>query len=89
MEFEWDPAKEAVNEEKHGIGFVDAMAVFDDPRRLEEDTTKPEHGEQRRRAIGRMGSIVVTVISTDRHGRRRLISARRASRDERSRYGQS
>ena len=89
MEFEWDPAKEAVNEEKHGIGFVDAMDVFEDLRRFEVDMTKSEHGEQRRRVIGRMGSIVVTVIYTDRQGRRRLISAQRASRDERTRYGQS
>ena len=47
MEFEWDAAKEAANEHKHGISFGDAAAVFEDPNRLEEVSTKPEHGEQR------------------------------------------
>lgn len=88
MDFEWDLVKEAANRQKHGISFLDAMAVFDDPHRLEEDTTRPEHGEDRRKAIGRMGLVLVTVIFTDRQGRRRLISARRARRDERARYDQ-
>jgi uncharacterized protein len=88
MEFEWDPAKEASNELKHGIGFVDAATVFDDPYHLEEESTKVEHGEERRRAIGTIRSIVVTVIYTDREGRRRIISARRARKDERQRYNQ-
>ena len=87
-DFEWDPAKDAVNQEKHGIGFADAAAVFDDPDRLEEDSARPEHGEERRLTIGRVGSTVAVVVFTDRHGRRRIISARRASRDERRRYHQ-
>jgi uncharacterized DUF497 family protein len=88
MEFEWDPAKDAANEAKHGIGFVRAATVFDDPHHLEEDTTKPEYGEPRGRAIGLVGPYLVTVIYTDRQGRRRIISARRASKDERERYDQ-
>lgn len=88
MEFEWDAVKEAINRQKHGIGFADAAIVFDDPRHLVEDSTKPEHGEWRGKAIGRMGQIVVTVVFTDREGRRRIISARRARKDERTRYDQ-
>ncbi len=30
MEFEWDPVKEAINFEKHGIRFVEASTVFED-----------------------------------------------------------
>jgi uncharacterized DUF497 family protein len=89
MEFEWDAAKDAANLAKHGISFVRALSVFDDPNRLEEDSTRPEHGEQRGKAIGLMGKLLVTVIYTDRQDRRRIISARRAWRDERARYGQS
>ncbi|MBA3415359.1 MAG: BrnT family toxin [Chloroflexia bacterium] len=86
MEFEWDPAKDALNIEKHGIAFEDAEDVFADPERLAEDSTKPEFGEERRRAIGRLGPNVVTVVFTDRNGRRRIISARRADKHERARY---
>jgi uncharacterized DUF497 family protein len=88
MEFEGDPAKAAANEQKHDISFVDAVTVFDDPHHLEEDSTRAEHGEERSRAIGVMGSILVTVIYTDRPGRRRIIAARRARKDERERYDQ-
>lgn len=88
QDVEWDPAEDASNRQKHGIGFVDAATVFGDPYRVVEDSTRPEHGEERRKTIGRMGAIVVVVISTDRDGRRRIISARRASQDERRRYDQ-
>jgi len=88
QDFEWDPAKDAANREKHGIGFAEAATVFDDPDRIEEDSSRPEHGEERQKTIGRVGAIVAVVVFTDRQGRRRIISARRASKDERRRYHQ-
>jgi uncharacterized DUF497 family protein len=84
--FEWDPNKDASNQEKHGIAFGTAMAVFDDPRCLDDDSTRPEHGEARRRAIGTVEDRVLTVVYTDRGDRRRIIAARRARRYERHRY---
>lgn len=86
MEYEWDPNKNESNVRKHRIGFPDAIAVFDDARRLEIDTTRPEDGEARSKAIGRMGPFVIVVIFTVRRGRRRIISARKASADERRAY---
>ena len=32
--FEWDPAKDRANREKHGVGFAEAQAAFLDPDRL-------------------------------------------------------
>jgi uncharacterized DUF497 family protein len=89
MDFEWDPAKDAANEEIHGIALEDARSVFRDPQHLIEDSTRLEHGERRSKAIGRIGPLMVTVIFTDRAAVRRIISARRARRDERERYRQS
>jgi uncharacterized DUF497 family protein len=89
MRFEWDDEKEASNELKHSISFVDAATVFDDPYHLVENTTKPEHGEERRKAIGIVGEYLVAVIYTDRQDRRRIISARRARKNERRQYDQS
>lgn len=86
MEYEWDPNTNESNIGKHRIGFSDAISVFEDPRRLEIDTTRPPDGEQRSKAIGRMGSIVIVVIFTMRGERRRIISARRAGADERRAY---
>jgi uncharacterized DUF497 family protein len=88
MGFEWDDKKNTINLEKHGIDFSTAIAVFDDPNRLEEDSTKPEYGEIRIKTIGKVGShvLVITVIYTNREQNRRIISARCASEDERKKY---
>lgn len=86
--YEWDPAKDAANIAKHELGFGDATAVFDDPHVLIEDSTKPEPGEERRRAIGVVDDRMVTVIFTDRPTGRRIISAPKAKDDERERYRQ-
>ena len=88
MDFEWDATKDAENQEKHGISFTAATSVFDDPHHLEEDSTKPEYGEERKRAIGMVQGRLVTVIDTDRPTGRRSISARRARDNERACSGQ-
>ncbi|MBE9542183.1 MAG: BrnT family toxin, partial [Proteobacteria bacterium] len=35
MEFEFDPRKSAANKKKHGIDFIGAQALWDDPDLLE------------------------------------------------------
>ncbi|MEZ5691413.1 MAG: BrnT family toxin [Rickettsiales bacterium] len=87
MLFEWDDNKAESNLQKHGISFVAAIAVFDDPNRLEYDSTKPEYGEVRIKTIGMIkDSIVVVVVHTDRKSKMRIISARRAKASEKERY---
>jgi uncharacterized protein len=89
MEFDWDPQKAAANLKKHGISFVAATVVFDDPLHLEEDSTKPEYGESRNIAIGRLhDGRLVTVVYTDREQLRGIISVRTARKDERRKYDQ-
>ncbi len=87
--FEWDDVKDTANYAKHGITFLEASAVFLDPHSIEEDSTRPEFGEERRKAIGSVGGRVVALIYTLRNDRRRLISARRARPNERREYNQS
>ena len=89
MEFDWDLVKEAANQERHGISFTAATAYFDDPHHLQQDTTKPEYGEERILALGMVTGRLVMVVYTDRGNRRRIISARRARKDERERYDRS
>ncbi len=68
LDFEWDPAKDASNWVKHGITFSDAARVFDDPRHLITDSTKPEYGKVRMLAVGRVDDRFITVIFTERKG---------------------
>jgi uncharacterized DUF497 family protein len=39
MDFEWDPAKEQANQQKHGVDFRTAAKVFLDPYVIEFDGT--------------------------------------------------
>jgi uncharacterized protein len=87
--FEWDPVKAASNWEKHDVGFSEAVLAFDDRFRLDELNRTTEYGEERRNAIGLGLSGLLVVSYTFRNGKRRLISARRARKDERYRYYRS
>lgn len=90
MEFEWDRAKELSNRTKHGLGFPDASRVFDDPdHQVVFDGIHDR--EERWRAIGLIQGLAVIVIAyTDRDHEGveivRIISARRATRQERNDY---
>lgn len=83
MLFEWDESKREANFAKHLIDFEDAKCVFDAPvfERVES-----RHGEDRTVAIGLMEDIEIVVVYVLRGNRRRIISARRANRNERKAY---
>jgi uncharacterized DUF497 family protein len=87
IEFDWDPAKAANNLEKHNIDFEDAIAVFDDPQAFTVDVTKPEHGEDRFLRVGMMDDGRLTaIVYTYRGGKCRIISVRRARKNEQRKY---
>ena len=83
MLFEWDEGKRETNLRKHRIDFQDAKAIFDGPV-LEGVVSRD--GENRIVAVGLMRDIEIVVVYVVRGERRRIISARRASRDERKVY---
>ena len=78
-----------VNRRKHGIGFLLAAQMFDDPfaeREIEGD----EHGEVRWQVIGQVGRTLVRVTCTIREEEGieviRIISARKLTPRERRAY---
>lgn len=79
MGFEYDPAKSAKNQAKHGVDFERAQALWDDPDLLSVRTTFP--GEERWISIGVMQGKHWTAVWTPRGGNTRIISVRR-SRDK-------
>ena len=87
MEFEWDENKRLENLTKHGIDFVAALLVFEDANRKEFVDDRKNYGEKRIRSIGKVkNELIVSVISTDRNNKIRIISARRANQKEREEY---
>jgi hypothetical protein len=85
VDFEWDEKKAAANEKKHGIPFAIAAQVFLDERRIEWADDR-NYGERRNITIGLVDGIEITVAYTVRRGALRLISARKATRNEREDY---
>ena len=82
----WDPHKAASNFKKHGVDFADAVGVFEDESALwQEDAV--DYGEDRFVALGRdfLGRLLV-VAFTYRNNDIRIISARKATENERKTY---
>ena len=87
MVFEWDDEKDKANLSKHGISFDEAKEIFSGPILTFSDKRSDEYGELRELSIGTLDmAVVVTIVHTDRDGKVRLISARRANKKERSMY---
>ncbi len=87
QEFEFDPAKSAANRDKHGIDFFAAQELWSDARGLEVGPFM--RGEVRFGRVARLGNDHWTAIFTRRGRRVRLISVRRARKDEVRRYEQT
>lgn len=86
LEFEWDEAKARSNLEKHRVSFLTAAAIFLNER-LERIDDREDYGELRWIALGCVEDEVYRVVFTWRgENLIRLISAQKASKDEREIY---
>ncbi len=87
MIFEWDEDKATANVEKHGIDFLDAQRIWERAV-IDPAGERIVDSEYRPTALGTIGSdeIIIAVVYTVRGGTIRLISARRARRNERTLY---
>src|ERR1051325_6566200 len=85
MDFEWDETKRLANILKHGVDFADVWEVFAGEF-IETDDRRRDYGERRFRAVGQLGDHVVQGAYTWLGARRRIISAKRASRNDRRAY---
>jgi uncharacterized protein len=85
MGFQWNVAKSAANEAKHGISFDQAVQIFRNPW-LKRPDDRRDYGETRFLALGVYDGTVLCVVYTERDGDIRLISARKANRHEREAY---
>lgn len=84
MLFEYDPRKSDANHVKHGIGFAEARALWDDMDRIE--LAARSETESRYAVIGNIAGVMWTVICTNRGETVRIISARRSRKEEAALY---
>ena len=83
MNFDWDEAKRSENIRKHGIDSVDLPEVSNGPMLVRLDT-QHEYGEDRWVGMGFLRSLVAVVVYVEWEDNDtiRIISARRATRNE-------
>ena len=93
MLFTWDDEKEKINIRKHGIDFKTAASVFVDSYLYIENNSIDEYtGEERFDAVGSIGGrkllfvVYVERITINGNDIIRIISARKAEKEERIRY---
>ncbi len=83
--FEWDEEKNRINKRKHHISFETAANVFFDENCIIKFDYEHSDKEDRWQIIGKVNDILF-VIYTERGDKTRIISARRADKDERREY---
>ena len=93
MKFEWDLEKEKANFKKHGITFEQASYVFADPFALNMHDDEHSHEEDRWVLLGKsLNEVVLVVVHTFKENggieHVRIISARKATKNERQAYEQ-
>ena len=88
MEFDWDSQKASSNKRKHGVTFEEAMTVWSDAQAVEFYDIRHSGDEDRYALLGISArSRLLCVVYTERHGDTiRIISARKATREESERY---
>ena len=84
MKFEFDPSKSAGNKEKHGLDFDEAQALWNDPNLLEVPVKTSD--EPRFLVVGKVAEKHCSGIITYRGDAVRIISVRRARKEERELY---
>jgi uncharacterized DUF497 family protein len=80
MEFEFDIGKSNQNREKHGIDFMEAQLLWEDPDRIVIPARTVD--EPRYLLIGKIAEKHWSAVFTHRHEKIRIISVRRSRREE-------
>ena len=87
MEFEYDHTKSHGNHAKHGLDFKKAKALWSDPKRVEFVARFSD--EPRLGLVAQFDNRLWTAIFTRREERTRIISVRRARKNEEALYNDS
>jgi len=85
MKFEWDEAKQQTNLRKHHLDFADAETVFAGATFTFEDD-RSKYSEDRYITLGLLHGAVVVIAHTEREDVIRVISMRKATKNEQRVY---
>ena len=80
MDFEFDKQKSLIHKKKHGVDFLEAQALWNDPDRIEIPAKTID--EKRFIIIGKISDKYWSTIITYRDEKIRIISLRRSRKEE-------
>jgi hypothetical protein len=87
MQYVWDPAKDVLNQRKHGISLAEGIPALEDPNRDCLIDDRFDYGEERIITLGMTLAGVLYVVTTEwDEETTRIISVRKADQDEFERY---
>lgn len=87
QQFEWDPIKASLNLKKHQVSFEEASTVFDDPLFITFLDVEHSLDEERYITLGlSKENRLLLIAHTDRAGVIRIISTRKATKNEQRFY---
>lgn len=90
LQFEWDPEKAKKNLKKHGVSFEEASTIFDDPQFISFLDNEHSDEEERYIPIGISEKLRLLIAAhTERIRRIRIISARKATKNEENFYNET
>ena len=89
MEDRFDPAKDAVNQQKHGLSLAFGDGIFEDDNHLIIPSIRPKDGEERFKVVGRVREKLFTGVFTWRSDVPRFMSVRRSNSSEERAYHSS
>ncbi len=85
MDFKWDDKKRKSNIKDHGIDFINSPKVFESYTLTIEDD-RYDYGEERFITFGILEGRVVVVVHTENEDSIRIISIRKATKNEEKAY---
>lgn len=86
MRYTFDPEKRAANLKKHGYDFEDAPQVIESDRTVTFEDRRFAYDEQRFVTLGMLRGEVVVITTAETDEEIRLISMRKAERNEQEIY---
>lgn len=87
MKYEWDENKAIKNLTKHGVSFVEAKTIFDDPLYVDFYDLDHSEDEERYLIVGESNRGRLLIVSyTERRESIRIIRAREVTKSEREAY---
>ncbi len=86
QQFEWNDDKRLLAIEKHGIDFTDAIRIFDGRPTTYAPSSQNHPDDQRWITTGDLDGLMISVVWIYRDSKIRIITARRARKNEKSEF---